>query len=422
MNSRIVTNLVFFAALGVLLAIWAVTGIITVDALRRPVNVTAEFASSPGLRADLEVAYLGVRVGSVGDVELRPGRVAVELKLDRGTKVPSDARAAVLRKSVMGEPYVALTPPKGPGERPLRAGDHIPLSRTSVTVEYKKLFDSAGGLLRSIPPEDTRTLTRELAIGLEGRGQTLRDLMGDAHQLTGTLASESSVLDSLAVQLTQLTGTLAASGPELGSGVNDLAAFTATLKDSRKDLDSVLDRGPGLVDQVNGTLEASRPGMRCMLHALGVRTPPLFTPEASRLLRHSLTVFGTQVPHMTDSVLEPTPDGTYVRFKVALDFAGPVPDPAEYGKSLEPAEPPLYECAGGGRQVAAPPSSEGEAGTPGLKQGPFTAKASPAADREADTSSSSRWLPLLPIVTAALVLAVAGGRLGAAVRRRRNPS
>ncbi|WP_165966414.1 MCE family protein [Actinomadura sp. 7K507] len=418
MNSRIVTNLIFFAALGVLLSIWAVTSIITVDALRRPVTVTAEFASSPGLRADLEVAYLGVRVGSVGDVDLRPGRVAVQLKLDRGATVPAAAHAAVLRKSVMGEPYVALTPPSGPGGRPLRAGDHIPLSRTSVTVEYKKLFDSAGDLLRAIPPRETRTLTSELATGLEGRGGTLRDLMGDAHQLTGTLAAESSVLDSLSVQLTQLTGTLAASGPELGSGVNDLAAFTATLKDSRNDLDSVLRRGPGLVDQVNGTLEASRPGMRCMLHALGVQSPPLFTPEASRLLRHSLTVFGTRIPDVTDSVVEPNPEGTHVRFKVVLDFAGPVGDPDEYGESLIPAKPPLYECAGNGRQVAAPPPGTGEKGTPALKQGPFTAEASPAADREPGTSPSSRWLPLLPILAAALVLGVAAGRLGTAIRRR----
>ncbi|MFD0853320.1 MlaD family protein, partial [Actinomadura adrarensis] len=87
MTPRIVTNLVFFAVLGLVLVIWALSSIISVDAVRRPFVVTADFASSPGLRQDQEVAYLGVRIGSVGDVELRPGHVEVQLKLDRGTRV-----------------------------------------------------------------------------------------------------------------------------------------------------------------------------------------------------------------------------------------------------------------------------------------------------------------------------------------------
>jgi phospholipid/cholesterol/gamma-HCH transport system substrate-binding protein len=430
MNRRILTNLAFFAALGLTLVIWALTSLVSIDTLRRPVSVTADFTSSPGLRRDLEVAYLGVRVGSVGDVRLRPGRVAVQLKLDKGTTVPADARAAVLRKSAIGEPYVELSPPSGPGGRPLRAGDHIPLSRTSVTVEYKRVFDSAGPLVRSIPPTETGTLTRELANGLEGRGTTLRDLIGDAHQLTGTLSANAATLDSLAVQLTRLTGTLAGSGPQLGSGVNDLAAFTAALRDSRKDIDGILNHGPGLVEQVNGLLDDSRRGMRCTLYALGAPGPPVFTPATTAKLRHALEVLGSGnsgLVSFADSITRKTPKGNFIRIKPVVSLPGAAPAARQYPRPTPaPVLPPLFECAGDGRTARDLPAATASPGTqgtrPGAAHGPFVTADPRGAETPPAASPWSRWPPMVLVSAAALVLAYAVYRLGATVRRHRRIS
>jgi phospholipid/cholesterol/gamma-HCH transport system substrate-binding protein len=424
-NTRILTNLAFFTLLGVTLVAWALTSIISVDALRRPFTVTADFASSPGLRSDLEVAYLGVRVGTIGAVRLHPGKVAVQLKMDRGTRVPNGVRAAVLRKSAVGEPYVELSPPTGPDGPPLRAGDHIPLARTTVTVEYKQLFDNAGKLLRATRPQDANTLLRELSNGLEGRGTTLRDLIGDTHQLAGTLADNAATLDSLAVQLTQLTATLAPTGPQLGSGVNDLAAFTRTLRQSRSDLDSLLTRGPGMVNQVNQLLTSSRPGMRCMLHALSAPAPPVFTPANTRHFDHALRVLHTDLPKATASFIDTRPEGSYVRLKPLISLGGPVPDGRLYERETPaPVIPPLYECTGHtasqtgtqpGGQATTPPKTTAGAAVP---RGPFVT-AAPRAAREQDGGAPwSRWLPLVPVAAAALVLAYTAYRMGATVRRR----
>ncbi|XVQ09723.1 MCE family protein [Spirillospora sp. CA-255316] len=428
MNTRILTNLAFFTALGLTLVAWALTSIISVDALRRPFTVTADFASSPGLRPDLEVAYLGVRVGTIGTVRLHPGKVAVQLKLDRGTHVPNGVRAAVLRKSAVGEPYVELSPPSGPDGPPLRAGDHIPLARTSVTVEYKQLFDNAGKLLRATRPQDAGTLLRELSNGLEGRGTTLRDLIGDTHQLAGTLADNATTLDSLAVQLTHLTATLAPTGPQLGSGVNDLAAFTHTLKQSRHHLDSLLDRGPGTVTQVNKLMDASRPGMRCMLHALGAPAPPVFTPANTRHFDHALRVLHTDLPQATASFIDKRPEGSYVRLKSVISLGGPIPDGELYERQTpQPAIPPLYECTGtthhgttqqggtgaGGKATTPPKTAAGAT----MPQGPFVTAAPRAAEHNT-RSPWSRWLPLLPVAAAALILTYTAYRMGATVRRR----
>ena len=438
MNRRIRTNLVFFAALGMALMVWALTSIISVDAVRRPFTVTAEFASSPGLRRDLEVAYLGVRVGSIGDVTLRPGRVAVELKLDRGVTVPRGAHAAVLRKSAVGEPYVELTPPTGPDGPPLRAGDHIPLARTSVTVEYKQLFDNAGRLLRATRPQDANTLLREMSAALEGRGTTLHDLIGDTHQLADTLADNAGTLDGLAVQLTRLTATLAPVGPQLGSGVNDLAAFTHALRRSREDFDGILQRGPTLLTQVNTLLDSARPGMRCLLHAMSVPGPPVFTPANTRHFDHALRVLHFDLPRATASFLDRRPEGTYVRLKPVIGIGGPLPEGELYEQEKPgPVLPPLYKCTGStqtgsaqgnqqnqenrqgaakpGAVTTAPPKSAADTAIP---RGPFVTAAPRAARERTGEPASSRWLPLTPVVAAALVLAYSAYRMGATVRRR----
>jgi phospholipid/cholesterol/gamma-HCH transport system substrate-binding protein len=243
MRPRIILNLAAFAVLGVILLVWAMNSIVTIDAIERPYTVTAEFDSSPGLRSDLEVCYLGVRVGSVRDVRLETGKVVVRMHLDHGTRVPNTVDAAVLRKSAVGEPYIEMDPhPNIAAGPPLKTGDIIPLARTHVAPEYKELFNRVGDLLKSVRPEDAKVLTHELALGLQGRDQTLRDLIGDAHLLTGTLADNAQVLDDLSIQLTRLSKTLAAGGPELAGGLNGLASFMGALKASRGQLDGVLSR------------------------------------------------------------------------------------------------------------------------------------------------------------------------------------
>ncbi|WP_106400433.1 MCE family protein [Actinocorallia populi] len=427
MRPRIVINLISFAALGVVLCIWALTSIVSVDALRKPFTVRVEFASSPGLRSDLEVAYLGVRVGSVDKVTQGTGMVLVDMHLDRGTVVPSNAKAAVLRKSAIGEPYIAMEPGDGEPERPLREGDRIPLSRTSVTVNYKELFDSVGGLLKAVDPKDADTVIHELALGLSGRDNTLRDLIGDAHQLTGTLAENAEVLDELSVQLTALAQVLADGGPDLAAGLDGLAAFSTELSGQRKNLDSVLDRGPQFLSQVQKLVEAGRPGMSCLLTALGTPSTPLFTPKASRDLSTALGLLHSRFPKIVKNVIETEPSGRpYARVTAAIVGAGPVSAAKEYVPPLQGATAPnLYYCTKAYKtsdleEKADQARTKNEPQTT-ARSGPFTAVEAPEptqAEPVSDESALGRWLPVLPIVLAAAALALTARRTLGVIRRR----
>ncbi|GAB2831413.1 hypothetical protein GCM10022221_32860 [Actinocorallia aurea] len=345
MRPRILVNLAVFAALAAVMIAWAVLTLLPLRFGAPALRVEAEFASSPGLRDGLEVDYLGVRVGSIEKVRLEPGKVGVTLLLDTGPELPAGVTASVLRKSAVGEPYVELAPPATEAGPRLRDGDVIPLARTEVTVEYQELFDSAGKMLRSVDPDDLRVITRELSTGLSGRGQDLHDALADLDRLAGTVADHAGVLDALAVQLTALAGTLSDEGPQLASGMNDLAAFTETLGTSLKEVDGILTRAPGFLEQVNGLLADSRPGLRCLLIAAGTPGPRVFTAQNAEVLEHGLLNLRDVFPKMVNDVLDNRPEGSYIRAVPLISVAGPVPNAEEYAESLPDAKvPPVYTC------------------------------------------------------------------------------
>ncbi|ROO85949.1 phospholipid/cholesterol/gamma-HCH transport system substrate-binding protein [Actinocorallia herbida] len=389
MRPRILLNLAVFTALAAVMVSWALLTLLPLRFGAPALRVEAEFASSPGLRAGLEVDYLGVRVGSIEEVRLKPGKVAVTLLLETEPKLPAAVTAAVLRKSAVGEPYVELEPPVAAAAGPnLRDGDTIPLSRTEVTVEYQELFDSAGKMLRSVDPADLRVITRELSAGLDGRGQDLHDALADLDRLAGTVADDAGVLDALAVQLTALAGTLADEGPQLASGMNDLAAFTATLGTSLKEVDGILTRAPGFLEQVNGLLEDSRPGLRCVLTAMGTPGPPVFTPKNAKTLEHGLLNLRDVFPKMVKDVVITRSEGSYIRAVPLISLAGPVPNAEEYANSLPKTEiPPVYTCR---TDQAASAKSPADPGSPSATPGATDEAARPAGTDPRQVFETSR--------------------------------
>jgi phospholipid/cholesterol/gamma-HCH transport system substrate-binding protein len=283
---RILINLVAFAVLGGVLVTWAFRNVVKFDFIERPYRLTAEFASSPGLHAGFEVAYLGVRVGKVNSVRLANRKVIVELDMDKGVKIPQHVTAAAARKSAIGEPYVELTPAPGQGDAPpLTPGAVIPVSQTSVPQAYGQLFGAVNRAVSAIDPEDAGTLVHELAVGWDGRAESLRELIDGVDQLSATFADNSELLDGLTKDLTTVTHTLAQHRDELGSGVDNLAALTASLAQVRDRLEALRDRGPVLVDRVNTLFAATEPDFSCTLDALSKVTPQLATPAGLANLR-----------------------------------------------------------------------------------------------------------------------------------------
>jgi phospholipid/cholesterol/gamma-HCH transport system substrate-binding protein len=421
MTRRILINLAVFAAIGVIMVVWAFRNVVTFDFVERPYRISAEFASSPGLHPGFEVDYLGLRVGKIDSVRLQTGKVLVRFDIDRGVAIPQGVSAAVARKSAVGEPAVELTPAPGRGGAPgLRPGAVIPLSRTSVPPEYGNLFGAINRAVRAIDPEDARILTHELAVGFDGRSESLRRLIAGADDFTATFASNAQLLDGLTKDLAAVTHVLAEHRGELGAGVDNLALLLRALSEVRGDLAHLRDEGPGILDRVNRLLDKGGPDFNCAMDALGSFVPSLATPAHLGELRQVLV----QAPAL-QTVLTNIIGGTKgarvlntsfvltARTKAALENKYPRPQP-----KVAPIPPcPDGRTPGVAQQAAFPGGDPGS-----VVPSPRPVTSAPVATRPAsDSGGPPGWVVYVPPTLALLVLIrVIAGAVPVLSRRRKH--
>ncbi|MBW8486668.1 MCE family protein [Actinomadura parmotrematis] len=412
MTRRIAINLCVFAALAVIMVIWAFNNVIRFDFIDRPYHITVQFESSPGLHPNFEVDYLGLRVGKIDSVKLEQDKVVVRLDMNRGVKIPKGVSAAAARKSAVGEPVVELTPPPGQGQgtpEAMRDGEVIPVSRTKVPPKYGDLFDAVLSTLNAIKPEDAKILTHELAEGWSGREDSLRQIINGGDDLTATLAQNTDLLDGLTKDLARISTVLNDHRGDLGAGIDNVAALTGALAQVRGQLAELRDRGPTLLGTVNGLLDETGDDFGCAVDAVGTLGLTSYDPDLYSDLGYVLDK-APQLNHVLNSVIgeEGGKPVLNVVFQVTLKKQAALE--YKYPKA-QPGVNPKLSCPGGRQPVTAPQKTY-----PGKSPGQTIpthdasadvrdVKAQQAANAKKDSSGGPPiWLVYVPPVLALLVL------------------
>lgn len=174
---RIAAMVVFaLSCFGLLLFLWlAFGGAVPLKPKGYRVNVS--FAEATQLATEADVRISGVPVGKVKSIEpdKKTGRSIVEIELEsRYAPLPSDARAILRQKTLLGETYVELTPgtpdaPKVPENGSLRE------SQVSDTVQLDEIFRTFDADTRAA----FQTWMQEQAKGIGGYGRDLNDALGN---------------------------------------------------------------------------------------------------------------------------------------------------------------------------------------------------------------------------------------------------
>jgi phospholipid/cholesterol/gamma-HCH transport system substrate-binding protein len=343
MSRRVAINLVAFLGVFVLMLWWAVNNIITFEFLERPYEIQGEFAGTAGVSSASEVAYLGIHYGQVESVELIEDRVLITMQIDRGKRIPAGSKARIFRKSAVGEPYIDFQPPEAydDGGPYIEEGARLPLEQTSVPLEFSELLRSASRVLGAVDPERTRTLIHELAVALNGRGQTLRDLTIDSDALLQTFAERTELLDSLSANSTQLTRTVTERRASLSSALRDLAAVGESLREVEPDTRVLLDRGTELLAQTADLVGDVKQDLDCVLSDLDEVISATTTEEN---LAHLVTTLerGPTAFEYVFMTRDEGPGGVWVRTNTLFD---PVNPPEQYVPPKElPAVPEIPAC------------------------------------------------------------------------------
>ncbi|WP_106397828.1 MCE family protein [Actinocorallia populi] len=435
---RILVNVTVFAVLSVVMTVWALQNVVRLEVVDRPYTIRVEFASSPGLHEDFEVAYLGVGVGEIRSIRLDDAghKVVTELAIDRGVRLPAALRASAGRKSAVGEPYVDLSPMPGADlSEPMRPGGVIPQENTSVPVSYGDLFTKVITGLDAVDPEATRLLWSELAKGLEGREDSLRQIIDGGDALTSTFAERTELIDGLTADLSRLTRSLAGRKDALGDAVDGSAAILGPLADLRAEIRELNRRAPGFSARLADLVERTGDVAGCGLDAFASGTlAPLGTRANLRDLERTLGVAGELVVAL-DDLIQPTGVGDQQAINLAATISTRGEAPRDHRSPLpQPSVGDIPACANGADPFRAAPAAERGDERDRAGQAPerraatvaapasspaATVAARPAAVRE-EAGGPPAWLVYLPPLLALSVLVrVAVRSVPALVRRRR---
>ena len=199
---RIAAMVVFaLSCFGLLLFLWLAFGG-SIPLKPQGYRVQVSFAEATQLATESDVRISGVPVGRVKSIEpdKETGRSIVVIELEsRYAPLPSDARAILRQKTLLGETYVELTPGSADAE-PVADGGTLAESQVSPTVQLDEIYRTFDA--------DTRAAfqiwMQEQARAIADHGRDVNDALGnlgpfaeDAAELVDILNRQEGAVRSL---------------------------------------------------------------------------------------------------------------------------------------------------------------------------------------------------------------------------------
>lgn len=209
------------------------------------IRVTALMQDSAGLFEGNDVGVLGVPIGTVTSIEPAGEVVRVELEIDADRKVPVDAVAAVIARSVATDRYVELTPAWTSGPV-LADGDVIATENTRTPVDFDEVLGALEGLATGIAgDEQTTEAVRRFVSAAEGafvgNGRLLNDTIGSLADAGTSLSSQREQVGDTIGALDDLVETVATNRATVRRFVDQVSAATVLLDQERGNVRSSLD-------------------------------------------------------------------------------------------------------------------------------------------------------------------------------------
>jgi phospholipid/cholesterol/gamma-HCH transport system substrate-binding protein len=100
---------------------------------REGYTLFASFENAGGLKSGANVEIAGVKIGTVGSVQLNNYQALVGLTITRSVKIQDDAIASIKTAGLLGEKYVEITP--GASDRILRNGGSIRETESAIDIQ-----------------------------------------------------------------------------------------------------------------------------------------------------------------------------------------------------------------------------------------------------------------------------------------------
>ena len=208
-------------------------------------KVTAVFDDVQDLVPMSAVRVDDVPVGDVTGINYDPhdGKAHVTMRVKKSVHLPANAVATLEQTTLLGEKYVALSPPTdAPPSGTLANGAVIDNRATSNLPDVQEVFGVLSAVLNGGDLQDLQTINLEISKALQGREQSVKSALRQIDIFVNGMNSQRheivralDELDRFSGALAKQTGTIATALDDLGPGLKVLAderaQFTKLLTD-----------------------------------------------------------------------------------------------------------------------------------------------------------------------------------------------
>ena len=233
------------SCIGLMIFVWVQFGG-TIPFSPQGYRINALFKETGLLVPNADVRISGVNVGKVTAVQARGVNSYVTMDLKQAyAPIPTDTRAVLRQKTLLGEAYIELSPGTGSGPK-FPDGGTIPITQIQPT----QALDQVLGSFDRPTQRNLQAFLSGTAIALAGRGVNINNAIGN--------------LDPAVTQLSALVGALNEQQSNIRSVINNGATVLTTLGDRSADLQTLITAG----NQVFSATAAENASLTATVNAL----------------------------------------------------------------------------------------------------------------------------------------------------------
>jgi phospholipid/cholesterol/gamma-HCH transport system substrate-binding protein len=230
----------------------------------RPTTITAYFTSATAIYPGDEVRVVGVKVGTITDIQPAGGQAKLTLAVDHGVSVPANAKAIIMAQNLVAARYVQLTPAYEDTGPVMADGAQIGVERTAVPVEWDQVKDQMMrlatdlGPLNGVPATSLSRFIDSAATAMDGNGDKLRQAISQLSGVGRILSDGSGNIVDIIKNLQLFVSALKDSNTEIVQFQGRLASVSSVIDGSRSDMDAALTNLATAVGAVQRFIAGSR--------------------------------------------------------------------------------------------------------------------------------------------------------------------
>ena len=249
-------------------------------------TVAVDLPATGGLYPRANVTYRGTEVGRVRSVDLTgSGGVRATLSLRSDVKIPSNLDAEVHSQSAVGEQSIALVP-RDTNSAPLKTGDLIPVSRSTVPPDINELLGAANRGLEAIPQQNLKTAIDESYAAMSGLGPDLARLVKGGSALAHDARKNLDPLTTLIDRSQPVLNSQIDTSHSVQAWAAHLADITKSLQRHDASVNNVFHKAQPALDEINGLFERVKPTLPILLANLVTinKVAITYQPDLEQLL------------------------------------------------------------------------------------------------------------------------------------------